>query len=182
MPSGIFGENGYDRQAGEIGTIDFHSRLSYHEVRQIRPSSATYQYHFRRSRPMTDKKQPLILIVVMTIIGIGIAYALWVFAHRNIQTQRDQIFSDLHHIAADAHQFRHRPSSLGGGGGSFTGYRVPDRFRRTGFASYDTVREGSEFLLSIRATSVQSLGEIIAEIDSTGVIAIRETSGEFAGL
>ena len=128
-----------------------------------------------------DKKQPLVLIVIMMIFGIAIAYSLWLFGEKNIQSHKDQIILDLNHIAAHAVQYRLKPANLGGGGGSFGGYRIPEKLNRNEVASYMALAPQGSSPLVIRATSVQSLGEITAEVDSAGTVRITSQTGEFQG-
>jgi hypothetical protein len=48
-------------------------------------------------------------------------------ARAAIHTKQDSIISDLVNIAANAYQYRIRPSKLDGGGGSYKGYNLPKK-------------------------------------------------------
>jgi hypothetical protein len=127
-----------------------------------------------------DKKQPLLLIMVMVIFGIGIASALWVFGQRNVSAHREEILNDLNHIAAHMYQFRLRPTELGGGGGTYFGYKIPDKLASNEVATFSIIEHASPDTMTIEARSVHNLGVVTAMINATGQLSGHRFTGEFA--
>jgi len=127
-----------------------------------------------------DRKQPLLLILVITIFGIAIAGAIWVFGRQNIQLRRDSMFADINRIAADAHAYRLRPAPLGGGGGSYARFSIPERLRSNDIAAYAVSPLSSGDTLLITATAKGNLGTITAGVDRDGKVTITLLTGDLA--
>ncbi len=127
-----------------------------------------------------DRKQPLLLILMITLFGIAIAGAIWIFGQRNIQVRRDSMFADVNRIAADAYQYRLRPASMGGGGGSYARYSVPAKLRSTPLADYEISQTSSADTLIITVTAAQNIGTITASVDPGGAVRIALLTGELA--
>lgn len=127
-----------------------------------------------------DRTQPLLLIVMITLFGIAIAGAIWIFGKRNVEVRRDSIMTEIGGIAADAYQYRLRPATMGGGGGSYARYAIPPKHRLTGFANYSISPTSSADTLFITVTAVQKTGTIIASIDPGGVLRIVSQTGDLS--
>ena len=127
-----------------------------------------------------DRKQPLLLIMMIVLFGIAIAGAIWIFGQRNIQVRRDGIIADLNGIAADAYQYRLRPASMGGGGGSYARYSIPAKLRSNPLADYEISKTSSSDTLSIIASAAQNLGTITATVHPDGTVRIVIITGEMA--
>ncbi len=125
-----------------------------------------------------DRKQPLLLILMITLFGIAIAGAIWIFSQRNIQVRRDSILVELQTIAADAIRYRTRPATLGGGGGKFVRYSIPAKLRSTGFAEYEVTPATSPDTIIISAIATQNIGTLTARIEPTGVVRVVSLTGE----
>jgi len=126
-----------------------------------------------------DGKHPLVLIFMVLAFGAAIASAIWVFGSKNLETYRAGIVNDLTHIASDAYLFRMKPATLGGGGGSYGGYSIPENMRRTGFGFYEISERSSADTLYILATATNRLGTIEASVVPTGFLKILGSTGDF---
>lgn len=71
------------------------------------------------------QQQLLLIILGVIIVGIAIAVGLSMFTAQSVGANRDAIIADLTNLAANAYQYRIRPTTMGGGGGSYTGYNIP---------------------------------------------------------
>jgi len=71
------------------------------------------------------QQQLLLIILGVIIVGIAIAVGLSMFTAQSVGANRDAIISDLTNLAANAYQYRIRPTTMGGGGGSYVGYALP---------------------------------------------------------
>jgi hypothetical protein len=117
--------------------------------------------------------------MVMVIFGIGIASALWIFGQRNIAVHREEILNDLNHIAAHMYQYRLRPTEMGGGGGTYWGYKIPEKLSLNEVARFSVIAHPSPDTMFIEALSVQNLGTVTAMIDAKGALSGHQFTGEF---
>ena len=68
------------------------------------------------------QQQLLLIILGVIIVGIAIAVGIALFGSQSFKSHRDNVIADLNNIGAEAHQYRIRPTTMGGGGGSYVGY------------------------------------------------------------
>lgn len=71
------------------------------------------------------QQQLLLIILGVIIVGIAIAVGLTMFTAQSVGSNRDALIADLTNLAADAYQYLVRPTTMGGGGGAYTGYSIP---------------------------------------------------------
>ena len=103
---------------------------------------------------------------------------MWAFSKKNVSAHRDELISEVTHIASDAYQYRHRPKSIGGGGGSYGGYQIPNKMQSLGHAAF-TVTDSAGEELTIEATSTRGIGSVAAKIGRDGEIRNFSYTGEF---
>ncbi len=73
------------------------------------------------------QQQLLLIILGVIIVGIAIAVGLSLFSAQSIQAAKDAMINDMNNIAAYAYQYKIRPTSMGGGGGTYTGLKLPTK-------------------------------------------------------
>jgi hypothetical protein len=83
------------------------------------------------------QQQLLLIILGVIIVGIAIAVGLQLFQSGSIGANSDALINDMMNIAAHADQYRIRPASMGGGGGTFDNYLLPLRLTETGNGIYE---------------------------------------------
>ena len=66
------------------------------------------------------QQQLLLIILGVIVVGIAVAVGITMFSDSAINANRDALTNDLVNLASRAQQFYRRPTSLGGGGDSFT--------------------------------------------------------------
>lgn len=66
------------------------------------------------------QQQLLLIILGVIIVGIAVAVGITMFQDNAISANKDSVVNDLVQLAAKAQQFYRRPTSLGGGGNSYT--------------------------------------------------------------
>ena len=71
------------------------------------------------------QQQLLLTILAVLLIGIAIAVGVGLFTSQSVEANRDALISDIENISAHAFQFYYRPVSIGVGGGTFVGYKIP---------------------------------------------------------
>ena len=96
-----------------------------------------------------------------------------------VVSNRGAVINDLNNLAAQAYQYRIRPSSMGGGEGSYTGFKIPVRMTSNENASYETVLVEAN-KVRLRATSASGDGTVEASIDGDGRLGDWAYSGKFA--
>jgi len=95
------------------------------------------------------------------------------------QANKDALINDLNNLAAWSFQYRIRPTSMGGGNGSYVGLRLPDKLAKNANGSFDVLSAGKN-VLQFRATSAKGHGTIETSIDSNGVFFGWNYTGDFA--
>ena len=80
------------------------------------------------------QQQLLLIVLGVIIVGIAVAVGIQMFAGGAATANFDAVSSDLNKIAADAQGWYRKPTTMGGGGRSFTGLTLP----KLGFTSPNT--------------------------------------------
>ncbi len=124
------------------------------------------------------QQQLLLIILGVIIVGIAIAVGLSLFSAQSIQSNRDAIINDLNNLAAQAYQFRIRPSSMGGGQGKYDGFTIPTKMSANENAKY--VPTVTTDVITIVATSAQNTtNTVTVKIDSDGKLGSWTYAGDF---
>lgn len=88
------------------------------------------------------QQQLLLIILGVIIVGIAIAVGLSMFTAQSIGANKDAIIADMTNLAANAYQYRIRPTAMGGGGGStYGGYTIPSSLADNENATYSIVAQ-----------------------------------------
>lgn len=96
------------------------------------------------------QQQLLLIVLGVIIVGIAVVVGINVFTASSSQANRDAVISDLTNLASLAQQYYRKPTALGGGGNTFTGWTVP--------ASLATTDNGVYTADPIEAQSVTLVG------------------------
>ncbi len=124
------------------------------------------------------QQQLLLIILGVIIVGIAIAVGLSLFSAQSIQSNKDAIINDLNNIAAQAYQYKIRPSSMAGGNGSYTGYSIPTKMATNENANYAATPAANS--VTVVATSIQnSTNTITVVVDSDGKLGSWTYAGDF---
>jgi hypothetical protein len=124
------------------------------------------------------QQQLLLIILGVIIVGIAIAVGLSLFSAQSVQSNRDAIINDLNNLAAQAYQFRIRPTSMGGGQGDYTTFTIPIKMRTNENGTY--VASPSNNSIDIIATSAQNASNYITvTIDTDGRLTAWSYYGDF---
>lgn len=95
----------------------------------------------------------------------------------SIFANKDVIINEIMNLSANAYQFRIRPKSMGGGGGSFEGYKIPGTMDTTGNAFYESEVYPEKIIFT--GTSKLNYGTIKFKLDEKGKTEQLESTGEF---
>lgn len=118
-------------------------------------------------------------VFAIIVIGIAIAVGLSLFSAQSVQSNRDAMINDMNNIAAQAYQYRIRPSSMGGGQNSYFGFELPSKMRRNENAAYEAEVVTSN-RIKLTATSIQNdANRITVFLDSDGKLYDWSYTGDF---
>jgi hypothetical protein len=126
------------------------------------------------------QQQLLLIILGVIIVGIAIAVGTSMFSSGSVQANRDGIVNDLNNLAANAYQFKIRPTTMGGGGGTYTGgtgYAIPTKLASNENGTY--TRTNAAQAVTIVGTSGAGYGTVTAVCDSTGRLGSFTYTGQF---
>ena len=82
------------------------------------------------------QQQLLLIILGVIIVGIAIAVGIAQFGAHSTQSNKDGVTASLVNVAANAYQFKIRPTTMGGGGGAYTNYTVPSKMSKDDNGTY----------------------------------------------
>lgn len=85
------------------------------------------------------QQQLLLIVLGVIIVGIAVVVGINVFTASSTQANRDAVIADCTNLASLAQQFYRKPTALGGGGNTFTGWTVPAALDTTGNGVYTAV-------------------------------------------
>lgn len=125
------------------------------------------------------QQQLLLIILALILIGIAIAVGISIFNAQRVKTNLDDIISDLNLLAANAYQYRGRPTAMSGGQGSYIGYVIPKTMVSTESANYK-ISAQTMSSVTIVATSAQSATNIVTVVvNSDGRLGGWTYAGDF---
>ncbi len=104
------------------------------------------------------QQQLLLIVLGVIIVGIAVVVGINVFTAQNTNSNRDAVTSDLTTIAAQAQQFYKKPTALGGGGNSFTGFTIPANMAKNPNGSYTATVTATEVTLVGKGTTTLTAG------------------------
>lgn len=82
------------------------------------------------------QQQLLLIVIGVIIVGIAIVVGIQLASTSAQSSNRDAVIADLNNIGAYAQQYYRKPTTMGGGGNSFTGWTIPPRLTKTGNGTY----------------------------------------------
>lgn len=124
------------------------------------------------------QQQLLLIILGVIIVGIAIAVGISQFGAHSTQANKDGVTSSLVNIAANAYQFKIRPTTMGGGGGTYIGYVVPTKMTSDDNGTYAI--QGSPTSTDIVFRGISSMNASYTAdctVDSTGKTLISYSTG-----
>ena len=95
-----------------------------------------------------------------------------------VQSNKDAIINDLNNLAAFAYQYRIRPQEMGGGAGSYTGFKIPEKMKQNDNAVFEAEVLDKDHI-RFRATSAKGFGTVMETIDESGRMGDWTYSGQF---
>ena len=82
------------------------------------------------------QQQLLLIVLGVIIVGIAVVVGINVFTAQSEESSKDAIVSDCTNLGAMAQQYFRKPTAMGGGGNTFTGYTIPENLDTTANGTY----------------------------------------------
>ena len=82
------------------------------------------------------QQQLLLIVLGVIIVGIAVVVGINLFTASSSESNRNGIISDLINLTSLAQQHYRRPTALGGGANTFTGWTIPGQLDTTGHGTY----------------------------------------------
>jgi type II secretory pathway pseudopilin PulG len=101
------------------------------------------------------QQQLLLIVLGVIIVGIAVVVGINVFTASSLEANKSALVSDLQTIASMAQQYYRKPTAMGGGGNTFTGWTVPNALIRTANMSADVVPTVAAQSVSLVATGTE---------------------------
>ncbi len=77
------------------------------------------------------QQQLLLIVLGLIIVGIAIIVGINLFRANAIEAKRNNVLNECINLASMAQQYYMKPTTLGGGGKTFTNWEVPVELRST---------------------------------------------------
>jgi hypothetical protein len=121
------------------------------------------------------QQQLLLIILGVIIVGVAIAVGISMFSGQSIAANRDAIITDLATLGADAYQFKIRPSTMGGGSGTYSGYTI----QATG--AWGTGNPNATYVVTTQTASTLVLTATSKQVSGGSVVVTMDGNGKVTG-
>ena len=126
------------------------------------------------------QQQLLIIVLGVIMVAVAIAVGITIFGSSSVASNKDALVNAMNNLSADAYRYRLLPSTLGGGGRTFTGYIVPSRLDSTEDGTFaPTTPVTTPDAVTFVATSNLGFGTITAVLDRGGKLSSFSYTGDF---
>ncbi|MCK5087070.1 MAG: hypothetical protein KAQ90_06095 [Melioribacteraceae bacterium] len=82
------------------------------------------------------QQQLLLIVLGVIIVGIAVVVGINVFTASATEANRNAIIGDCTNLSSMAQQHYRKPTEMGGGGNTFTGWTIPTQLASTANGSY----------------------------------------------
>ena len=73
------------------------------------------------------QQQLLLIVLGVIVVGIAVVVGINLFTANAVSSNRDGVVADLNNLGAMAQQYYRKPTAMGGGGHTFTGWTIPTK-------------------------------------------------------
>ncbi len=115
------------------------------------------------------QQQLLLIILGVIIVGIAVGVGISQFSAASSQSNKDGVTSALINLGANAYQYKIRPTTLGGGSNSYSGFIAPSKMTIDQNGTYLVLGSPSAAQIQLQGTSLMnSAWKATCSVDSTG--------------
>ncbi|MBI1806057.1 MAG: hypothetical protein HYR76_03265 [Ignavibacteria bacterium] len=111
----------------------------------------------------------------LSIVGIAIAVGISQFGAHSTQANKDGVTSSLVNLGANAYQYRIRPTTMGGGSNSYSGYTIPSKMASDDNGTYTLTSTSATTCVLKGTSSVDGSWSATCTVDSVGKTTIAST-------
>lgn len=101
------------------------------------------------------QQQLLLIVLGVIIVGIAVVVGINVFTASSIEANKSALVADLQTIGSMAQQYYRKPTAMGGGGNTFTGWEVAPSLKRTANMSADISATVAADAIQLLATGTE---------------------------
>jgi hypothetical protein len=125
-----------------------------------------------------QQQQILLIVLSVILVGIAIAVGITMFQSQAEQSNLDAIIADLNNLGAQAYQYRIRPESMGGGGGTYEDFTIPANMVSNANGAYDihTAAADADESIIIRGWSATNEHGRQITVATDGTMTIQNTT------
>jgi len=110
------------------------------------------------------QQQLLLIVLGVIIVGIAVVVGINVFTASAMQANRDATIADLTNLASLAQQHYRKPTALGGGGNTFTGWTIPAAIDTTGNGTYTATVAAQTVTIVGKGTEKGNNGTAVVQV------------------
>jgi len=128
------------------------------------------------------QQQLLLIVLGVIIVGIAVVVGINVFTASSLEANKSALVADLQTIASMAQQYYRKPTAMGGGGNTFTGWTVPSALQQTANMSANVSATVAAQSISLVATGTEdgsdgSKGTVTLYINPNSIDSVKFSSG-----
>ncbi len=109
------------------------------------------------------QQQLLYIVLGIIVVALAIFIGVQMFVAHAIESKRNNVINECVQLSAMAQQYYYKPTTLGGGGRSFTGWTIPTQLVSTTNGRYEADISSSSVVLTAIGT------ELVTDTDSIEV-------------
>ncbi|GMR24993.1 MAG: hypothetical protein BMS9Abin39_0267 [Ignavibacteria bacterium] len=107
------------------------------------------------------QQQFLLIVLGVIVVGVAIALSITLFRANAIDRKREILVNESHNIGSIAISYYKRPTMIGGGGNTFTGWKIPSALQATVNGSYSAQVSANNVVITGTGTEVVTDGDSI---------------------
>ena len=121
------------------------------------------------------QQQLLLIVLGVIVVGIAVVVGINLFTANAVSANRDGVVADLNNLGASAMQYYRKPTAMGGGGNTFTGFTIPAEIDTTPNGIY-TATVAAQTLTLVGKGTEKNAGSVIqhtASVTSTSITTVK---------
>ena len=120
------------------------------------------------------QQQLLLIVLGVIVVGIAVVVGINLFNANATAANRDGVISDLNNLSAMGQQYYKKPTSMGGGGNTFTGWLIPTGLDSTANGEYLATPSAST--ISIVGTGTETGTDGSNPVQATATVTANSIS------
>jgi hypothetical protein len=120
------------------------------------------------------QQQLLLIVLGVIVVGIAVVVGINLFNANATSANRDGVISDLNNLSAMGQQYYKKPTSMGGGGNTFTGWTIPTGLDSTANGTYVATVGATN--ISIVGTGTETGNDGSTPVEATATVTANTIS------